>query len=100
MNATMTSANQDAPTKPHAKPLSLERMVRRLEALMLEQLVKRCPHDSRYVSADILEGGMNNGYTQLQLCRRCGAVRFAFGDHSAGEQLRYQEWRRPRPLWV
>ena len=75
-------------------------MVRRLEALLLEQLVKRCPHDSRYVSADILEGGMNSGYTQLQLCRRCGAVRFVFGDHCAGEQLRYQEWRRPRPLWV
>lgn len=30
MNATTTSANQDAKTNPDAKPLSLERLVRRL----------------------------------------------------------------------
>lgn len=74
-------------------------LIQRIEAWLLEQLVKRCPHDSRYVSADILEG-MDHGNTQLQLCRRCGAIRFAFRDFCAGKELRYQEWRRPRPLWV
>lgn len=75
-------------------------LIQRIETWLLEQLVRRCPHNSRYVTADILESDMDNGNTQLQLCQRCGAVRFAFGDHCAGEKPRYQEWRRPRPLWV
>jgi hypothetical protein len=82
------------------KPVRSTRWFYGVESWLLDKLQARCPHDGRYVSADILEGGMNNGYTQLQLCRRCGAVRFVFGDHCAGETLRYQEWRRPRPLWV
>ena len=93
------------PPKPEAKkdrrnPGRLQRLVGRIERQIHEIILKRCRHDDRQVSADILEGGMDNGYTQLQWCRRCGAHRFVFGDHCAGEQLRHQEWRRPRPLWV
>lgn len=68
-----------------------------LESWLLNQLLKRCPHDGRYVAADILEGALQQ--RQVQLCKRCGAVRFTFGD--VGVELpHYGEWRRPNPIWA
>ena len=60
--------------------------IARLADWLVDQWLKRCPHDGRHVLADLMEG---DGGTQVKYCRRCGAVRLGFE----------REWRRPRPLW-
>lgn len=52
---------------------------------LLTKLQDRCGHESRYVTADLAEGGMLP--TQIPWCRLCGAYRH--GDY----------WSMPRPLW-
>jgi hypothetical protein len=48
--------------------------------------IRRCPHDSSHIAADVLEGSAE---IAVKYCRRCGAVRPQYSG----------EWRRPRPLW-
>ncbi len=64
--------------------------------LIFEALQRRCQHDSRHVSADILEGC--GGDTAVSACRRCGAVKVIYGVHSRKDAG--GEWREPRASWT
>jgi len=61
-------------------------MLNRLWRKALRFLQKRCQHESRSVTADILEGDHSD---DVKWCRICGAYR-------RDGQL---EWREPRPDW-
>lgn len=51
----------------------------------------RCPHDAKYVRADILEGDAGNA--SVQWCYRCGAYRVMW--HGTGTVF-----RQPQAAWA
>lgn len=68
--------------------------VSKLIDLFVSWWLHRCKHRGEQVAADIADGDLAKLDTQVQYCRRCGAVRFCDG---AGLAIGY--WRRPEPAW-
>ena len=66
--------------------------MKRLTNWMFWQLQRRCEHDPRDVTADILEGG--GKAWAVSWCRRCGAYRCAH------EIETMADWRTPRATWT
>lgn len=64
--------------------------------LIFEALQRRCTHDPRHVTADILEGC--GGDTAVSACQRCGAVKIIIGVHS--RKGADGSWRAPRASWT
>lgn len=55
----------------------------------------KCSHESKYVTADILEGHAV-GELQVNWCQQCGAYRLEYGDSfSSTEETTYSDWREP-----
>ena len=72
----------------------------RVEDWLLERLQRRCPHDPRYVAADILDGdfhGGPGGDQAVEWCMRCGAYRRVSDPFG---QRRYSDLHEPRATWT
>lgn len=57
----------------------------------------RCPHDPKYVRADILEGDVNG--KAVRWCYRCGAYSTAFYTSGLSGTI-HSEWRSPKSAWA
>lgn len=97
MNKLFLELSQFVEAETEKETSKVRNIMFQMQSWLLEQLLKRCPHNPHDVRADILEGDLNSGNRQLQWCLRCGAYRFATICGPA--TIRYLDWRRPRPLW-
>lgn len=81
-------------------------MINKIANRIFEFLQRRCPHDSAWVSADILEGALRGGSSMasvkdddqcVQWCKRCGAYRVTNGTFGAWTGW---EWHSPYATWT
>jgi len=74
------------------------RLLERAKARLFEWLQRACPHDPRYVSADVLEGAA--GGMRVAWCRRCGALEVRYAVEAGGTLSWINSyWREPRATW-
>lgn len=64
---------------------------------LIENFIQRwqvkCPHEPRYVRADVLEGDVPG--REVHWCYRCGAYKVSV--YMTGMQT---EWRQPKAAWA